>query len=96
MVKFKHELAIVGYIIPNSILVRIALKSFTKKWEVFVKCIEGRENIIDWSKMWDDFYHEDIREGSPDSQFNEEVENNLALETKFNKNNKDISQVRCY
>ena len=32
----KDELAAVGETIPDSELVRIALKGFTKKWEVFV------------------------------------------------------------
>jgi hypothetical protein len=35
----KDELAAVGEVISNSELVRIALKGFTKEWEVFVKCV---------------------------------------------------------
>ena len=54
------ELATVGEIVPNSELVRIALKGFTKKWDVFVKCIVGREKLPNWSRLWDDF----IQEGS--------------------------------
>ena len=33
----KDELVAVGEIVPDSELVRIALKGFTKKWDVFVK-----------------------------------------------------------
>ena len=51
----KDELASVEDIIPDSKLVRIALKGFTKKWEVFVKCIAGREKLPNWSRLWDDF-----------------------------------------
>ena len=35
----KDELAAVGEVISNSELVQIALKGFTKEWEVFVKCV---------------------------------------------------------
>ena len=51
----KYELVVVGDIIPNSKLVRIALKGFTKKWDVFVKRIVGREKLLNWSILWDDF-----------------------------------------
>jgi hypothetical protein len=47
--------------------VRIALKGFTKEWEVFVKCVVGREHLPDWSRLWDDFTQEEIREGSQSS-----------------------------
>jgi hypothetical protein len=51
----KDELATVGEVISDSDLVRIALKGFTKEWEVFVKCVVGREHLLDWSRLWDDF-----------------------------------------
>ena len=35
-------------------MVRIALKGFTKRWDVFVKCIVGREKLPEWSRLWDD------------------------------------------
>jgi ligand-binding SRPBCC domain-containing protein len=45
--KVKDELPAVGEVIPDSDLVRISLKGFTKEWEVFVKCVVGRENLPD-------------------------------------------------
>ena len=27
------------------------MKGFTNKWEVFVKCIEGREKLPNWSRL---------------------------------------------
>ena len=54
----KYELASIGDIVPNSELVRIALKGFTKKWDVFVKCIVGREKLHNWFRLWDDFTQE--------------------------------------
>ena len=51
MAQVKDELTAVGDIIPNSKLVRIALKGFTKKLEVFVKCIVGREKLLEWSGL---------------------------------------------
>jgi hypothetical protein len=62
--KVKDELVAVGEVILDSDLVRIALKGFTKEWEVFVKCVVGHEHLPDWSKLWDDFTREEIREGS--------------------------------
>ena len=92
----KDELATVGDIVLDLELVRIALKGFTKKWDVFVNCIIGRKTLPNWSRLWDDFTQEEIREGSLGSQVNEEVEQNMALATKANKKKKDISQVKCY
>jgi hypothetical protein len=62
--QLKDELVAVGEVISDSELVRIALKGFTKEWEVFVKCVVGREHLPDWSRLWDDFTQEGIREGS--------------------------------
>ena len=54
----KEEVSAIGKTIPNLELVRIALKGFTKKWEVFVKCIVGRETLPSWSRLWDEFTQE--------------------------------------
>ena len=56
----KEELATMEETISDSELVRIARKGFTKRWEVFVKCIVGREKLLDWSRLWDDFTQEEI------------------------------------
>ena len=77
-------------------MVRIALKGFTKRWEVFVKCIVGKENLPNWSKLWDDFTQEEIREGALGGQVNEEVEHNVALAAKTNKKKKDLNHIMCY
>jgi hypothetical protein len=58
------ELVVVGEVILDSELVWISLKGFTKEWEVFVKSVVGREKLLDWSRLWDDFTQEEIREGS--------------------------------
>jgi hypothetical protein len=47
----KDEMVVVGEVITDSELVRIAFNGFTKEWEVFVKCVVGRENIPDWSRL---------------------------------------------
>jgi hypothetical protein len=56
----KYKLAIVGEVISDLELLRIALKVFTKEWEVFVKCVVGREHLPYWSRLWDDFTQEEI------------------------------------
>ena len=60
VVQVKDELVVVGDIVPDSKLVRTDLKGFTKKWDVFVKCIVGREKCPNWSRLWDDFTREEI------------------------------------
>ena len=92
----KDELATVGETVSESELVRIALKRFTKQWEVFVKCIVGREKLSDWSRLWDDFTQEEIQEGALGDQVNDEVEHNVALATKTTNKKKDLNQIRCY
>ena len=51
----KSELAAVGEVIAGSELVWIALKGFTREWDVFMKCVLGQEKFPDWSRLWDDF-----------------------------------------
>ena len=77
----------VGETILDSEMVRIALKGFTKRWDVFFKCIVGREKLPDWSRLWDDFTQEEIREGALGGKVSEEMEQNVALATR-SKNNK--------
>ena len=60
MAQVKDELTAMGETISNSKIVRIALKGFTKRWDVFVKCIVSKEKLPDWSRLWDDFTQEEI------------------------------------
>jgi hypothetical protein len=60
----KDELAVVGEVIADSELVCISLKGFTKDWDMFFKCVVGREKLLDWSRLWDDFTQEEIWERS--------------------------------
>ena len=96
----KDELAAIGEVISNSELGRIPLKSFTKELEVFVKCVVGREHLPDWSRLWDDFTQEEIREGSQSSgQKTDGADENVALAAKSKKkgsSRRDLSKVGCY
>lgn len=49
------ELAVVREVISDFELVQIALKCFTKEWDVFVNYVMGGEKLLDWSRPWDDF-----------------------------------------
>ena len=60
MAQVKDELTTVGETISDSEMVRIALKGFTNRWNVFVKCIVGREKLPNWSRLWDDFTQEEF------------------------------------
>jgi hypothetical protein len=53
--QLEDELVGVGEVISDSELAKIALKGFTKECEVFMKCVVGREHLLDWSRPWDDF-----------------------------------------
>jgi hypothetical protein len=92
----KDKLAVVGEVIPDSELVWIALKGFTKEWEVFVKCVVGREKLPDWSRLWDDFTQEEIQEGSQEKAVDGADDKNVALVGKSNEKKKDMSKVRCF
>jgi hypothetical protein len=79
----KYELVVVGEVISDSELVRIALKG--------------------WSRLWDDFTQEEIREGSQSSgQKGDGVdEENVSLATKRKSkkqgsSGKDLSKVICF
>jgi hypothetical protein len=80
--------------------VRIALKGFTKEWEVFMKCVVGREKLPDWSRLWDDFTQEEIREGSQ-SRDQERAESgangkDVALVGKSKEKKKDMSKMKFF
>jgi hypothetical protein len=96
----KDNLVAVGEIISEAKLGRIALKGLKKEWDVFVKCVVGRENFLYWSRLWDNFTWEEIRMGSQRSgQKEDRVEENVALVAKGNKkrnSGRDLSKVRCY
>jgi hypothetical protein len=96
----KYELASVGEVIMDSELVRMALNGFTKEWEFFVKCVVGRENLPYWSRLWDDFTQEEIREISQSSeQKTDRVDENVSLTAKSKKKGifgRDLSKFRCY
>jgi hypothetical protein len=91
----KDELAAVGEVIPDSELVRIALKGFTREWEVFVKCVVGREKLPDWRRLWDDFTQEENREGFQEKALDGANDKNIALVVKGNER-KDMSKVKCF
>ena len=77
-------------------MVQIALKGFTKEWEVFIKCVVRREKLPDWSRLWNDFTQEEIREGSQEKAVDGSDEQNLALVGKSKEKKKDMSKVKCF
>jgi hypothetical protein len=82
----KDDLAVVGEVISDLELVRIALKGFTKECEVFVKCVVGREHLPDLSRLWYDFNQEEIQEGYHSSgQKEDRTKENVALVSKSKK-----------
>ena len=56
----KDKLENVKETIPDSELMCIALRGFTKEWGMFMKCVVGKEKLPDWSRLCDDFTQEKI------------------------------------
>jgi hypothetical protein len=102
LAQVKDELAVVGEIISEVELGRISLKGFTKEWDAFVKCVVGRENFLDWSRLCDNFTQKEIWMGSHSSgQKEDRVEEDVALAAKSKGKKKegfgrDLNKVRCY
>ena len=65
-----------------------------------MKCVVGREHLLDWSRLWDDFTQEEIQERSQSNdQKTDRVDENVALAAKIKKkgsSGRDLSKVRCY
>jgi hypothetical protein len=96
----KDEPIVVGEVITDFELVRIALNGFTKQWEVFMKCVVRHEHLLDWSRLWDDFTQGEILERSQSSeQKKDRVNENVSLTAKSKKkgsSRRDLSKVKCY
>jgi hypothetical protein len=98
----KDKLVAVGEVISEPKLGRIALKGFTKEWDVFVKCVVGWKNFPDWSRLGDDFTRDEIRMESQSSGLKEDrADEDVSLATKGKgkkkwSSGKDLSKVRCY
>jgi hypothetical protein len=77
LTQVRDEIAAVGDIIPEEELVCIALNGFGKQWDVFVKCVVGREKMPTWERLWDDFTQEEIREGSQRGEYKKKMKTTL-------------------
>lgn len=55
LTQVKDKLTVVGEIIVEEELVCIALNGFSNQWEVFVKCVMGRDHLPNWERLSDDF-----------------------------------------
>ena len=60
----RNELVVVGEVVNNAELIRVALNGFSKSWESFVRSIVARENMPSWERLWDDFLQEELRDCS--------------------------------
>ena len=83
----RDELAVVGEVVPNAELVRIAMNGVSKPWVVFVEALEARENIPTWDRICDDFVQKETRRGlvQSNASTSREDEENVALTAKGKK-----------
>jgi hypothetical protein len=90
----------------DSKLVRMALKGFRKEWTPFIKRTVARETLPDWSRLWDDFIQEELRDEKLNWCKSKVDDENVALNKgKFKKfvdgestsrHGKDMSKAKCY
>ena len=59
LTQIKDELGAIGSKTDDEELVRIALNSFSKPWDTFVKGVVAREKLPNWQRLWEDFVQED-------------------------------------
>ena len=57
-------MGIVGETVGDVELVRTTLNGFSKPWEEFMHVILSRENVPAWSRLWDNFIQEELRNRS--------------------------------
>jgi hypothetical protein len=100
LAQVNDELIAVRDIISEAELGRISLKGFIKECDVFLKCVVGRENFPDWSRLWDEFTQEEIEMGSHSSgqkEYRAEDNDSLAANRKKKGNfRRDLSKFICY
>jgi hypothetical protein len=105
-------LAAIGEIVDDSELVRTALKGFRKECTPFIKGIVAREKHPDWSRLWDDFIQEELRDEDLNGGRYKNDDENITLASqakkgKFKKfasgestsqdgKKKDMSKLECY
>jgi hypothetical protein len=81
----RDELAAVGETVSDSELVRTTLKGFTKEWTPFIKGVMAREKLPDWSRLWDDFVQEELRDEEMNGGRHKKDEDNVALSSQVKK-----------
>ena len=97
--QIKDELVVVGEIVAESKVVRIALRgvaAVSKDWEVFVKCIVARENLPGWNRLWDDLTQEELRVDGGQSVENSVEDHALFGKGKRKGSSKNYSKVRFF
>jgi hypothetical protein len=108
----RDELAAIGETVDDSELVRTTLKGFTKEWTPFIKGIVAREKLPDWSRLWDDFVQEELRDEELNGGRHKNDDENVALASQVKKGKfkkfasgestsqddkkKDMSKVKCF
>lgn len=50
-----HELTTIGETVHDSKLIKVALKECVKQWTTIVDGFLARQQLPDWSRLWDDF-----------------------------------------
>ena len=60
----RDELSATGEKVEDEELVRYALNGFTAKWHTFVQGVVAREKLLNQTRLWDDFFQEETREGT--------------------------------
>jgi len=81
----RDELVAIGKTVDDSKLVRMVLKGFRKEWTPFIKGIVAREKLLNWSRLWDDFVQEELRNEDLNGGQHKNDDENLALASRARK-----------
>jgi hypothetical protein len=102
----RDELVAIGEAMDDLELVRTTLKGFMNAWTLFIKGVVAHEKLPDWSRLWDEFVQEELRDEELNGGRHKVDDENVALANqvkkgkkivnKDDKKKKDMSKVKCF
>jgi hypothetical protein len=110
-VQCRDELGSVGITVTADDLVSLELLGIPKSWHSYLDSVNGRENLLDWERLWSDLVQEEFRRNTRDgssSKHDDEEDCALTAKARKGKGKKfqsnfeskvkklDLSKVKCF
>ena len=84
--QYRDELGSVGIMVVEEEMVSLSLLGLPKSWHSYQDCVNGREKLPDWERLWSDLMQDEIRRYTKDSSSSKTGdEENCALAIKARK-----------